>query len=246
MFEVSVNGKLKLEDAIVFLDKDGVTLTYNDRRIPSIGERYNSELKFYSEDEFILKKCLEWIKKAKVERDGFNKFFALWVSYNAFYNLYARKKEESIRNCVRYRYRNARELCKIIETQNLLDLEERKTLIQKCLLRIRELLNETYHVYLGTDRNRRDVKRDLEERIKEFEKDNNNETIVKETFETLLKFLYGIRNNLFHGEKRLSDARQNELLNYAYEILLPILSLMLIKYCLTSLDANNRQIWSSG
>jgi len=238
MFEVSVNGKLKLEDAIVFLDKDGVTLTYNDRRIPSIGERYNSELKFYSEDEFILKKCIEWIKKAKAERDGFNKFFALWVSYNAFYNLYYRKIHGSLED--------VRELDKILETKNLLKLEEIRAILQERLQKIKEILNETYYVYLGTSRNRRDVKRDLEERIKEFEKDNNNETIVEKTFETLLKFLYGIRNNLFHGEKRLSDARQNELLNYAYEILLPILSSMLIKYCLTSLDANNRQIWSSG
>ncbi len=232
MFEVLINGKLKLEDAVEFLDKDGVTFTliYNDRRD-------NLKLKLYSEDEFILKKCLEWIKKAKVEKDGFNKFFALWVGYNAFYNLYYRKIHGSLEN--------RRELDRILETKNLLEPREIKVILQKYLQEIKKILNEAYHVYLGRGENRRDVKCELEKRIKEFEENYDNENIAKETFETLLKLLYGIRNNLFHGEKSLSDTRQNELLNYAYEILLPILSLMLIKYCLTSLDTTNRPVWSS-
>jgi len=219
MFEVSVNGKLKLEDAVEFLDKDSVTLIYNGRKVPNVGERYNSE------DEFIIKKCLEWIKKAKAEKDGFNKFFALWVGYNAFYNLYYRKIHGSLEN--------SGQVERILETKNLLKLEEIRAILQECLQKIKKILNETYYVYLGRGRNRRDVKRDLEERIREFKESSNNKTIIENTFKTLLKFLYGIRNNLFHGDKRLSDDRQNELLNYAYEILLPILSIMLIKYCLT-------------
>jgi len=213
MFEISVQGKLKIEDAVEFLDKE-VTIIYNGKKVPKLNERSP------------LKKCLEWIRKAKAEGEGFNRFFALWISYNILYDFYHWKEYQNNPRCIS-------EKRKIRETVRLLNTQEMRIIISQNLQVISNLLRETHRVIIFERGCRElDIKAQLEDSLKKFKSDDDNKESIEKTFENLLLFLYGMRNNLFHGRKNIADHRQEHILNYAYEILLPILSLMLIKLCL--------------
>jgi hypothetical protein len=41
-----------------------------------------------AERDMLLEKVKEWLKKAKQERDAFNKYVSLFIAYNILYNLY--------------------------------------------------------------------------------------------------------------------------------------------------------------
>ncbi|NJE49616.1 hypothetical protein [Thermococcus sp. 9N3] len=215
ILNLKVEGLLDVEDAVEFMDSDTIKVMFRDIEIPKINK--DSILVDY---EYTLLKSLEWLKKAKQEADGFNKFFSLWVGYNAFYNHY--HFYTSTR-----RSQGSSEKNKIIQTAKLLTISEKRAILFKHLTNIEYILKENYTIKLrGKDG---DVKQKLKEYIEKFRNDPNDDNI-EIAFEFLLKLLYGIRNNLFHGKKLLSDYIQEKLLTKAYNILLTIFSLMLIKY----------------
>lgn len=47
-----------------------------------------------SREEELLKKIEEWQRKANDEADPFNNYISVFIAYNIFYNLYAKKRVE--------------------------------------------------------------------------------------------------------------------------------------------------------
>ena len=76
--EIIVKGKADVLSYIDFLIIENVELEY-DNKVIKINEIGNEEQK-------ILKRIIGWIKKARKEDDYFDKYFALWVAFNIFYN----------------------------------------------------------------------------------------------------------------------------------------------------------------
>ena len=123
-----MQGKLRIEEVVEFLNKNEVTITYNGKTVPKLNE-------LPSEDKSILKKCLEWIKKARTEKEEFNKFFALWVSYNIFYDFYYWKVYQNTQRCVG-------EKRKISKTIGILSTQEMGTIISQSLQMISNILHD--------------------------------------------------------------------------------------------------------
>jgi hypothetical protein len=61
----------------------------------------------------------------------------------------------------------------------------------------------------------------------------NNDKKVKiegdEDWPNMVEFVYSVRNNLFHGSKDPEDARDKFLVEYAYELLRPLVEILLNK-----------------
>jgi len=229
---VKVYGKIKLSEIPEFLDSEDVTMEYMGIRLPKISRLTYEAIPLRKEDEtgihyitrfpkLVYKHVLLWIKKAKSEKTGFDKFFALWVAFNSFYDFHYERIKPTGKE------KDEERLKKLIE--DLTTEDEATTLLQMLSPKIETLLNTYYEIKLNWGR--RDIKAELQ---KEFGQRKFN----KHTLKLLILALYGIRNNLFHGSKPLTD-RQERMLNTAFDILLPIFSLLLIKYliCYHSGDA---------
>lgn len=165
-----------------------------------------------------IRKAREWKEKARAEQDPFNKYFSLFVGYNIMYNLYAETiNEESASD----REDSSRAAAAI----GLLDRREREELMHTHLS---GMLSE----YLCT------ITRFKDEKWKK--KDGNTiRTKLREafqqkdwpiTFEMLVKWLYKVRCNLFHGEKGRNDRDQELLLRESSMLLDPILGAFIESY----------------
>ena len=217
-FRLQINGNIGLPDAVEFLDKENVKLVYNGQEVPKI-KTYDG----WMDENYYLSKSLEWIRKAKSEKDGFNKFFALWVGYNAFYNQFHSREGES----------NQGERNKAKATSRLLLDDEQKILLKELIIQefLSSLVNGKYRVFVITRNGRKNCVAEFERSYDSCQSDNWQDVeLIKRAFDDLLDLLYGIRCNLFHGNKSLSDPGQNHLLELAYNVLLNVFSFMLIKY----------------
>jgi len=219
-FILRINGDIELDlsDAVEFLDKENVKLMYGEQEVPKI-KAYNWGM----DENYYLLKSLEWIRKAKSEKDGFNKFFALWVGYNVFYNLFHDVKRSRS---------NLGDRKKAKATIELLSDDEQKILLKEPTVQqfLSYLVNGGFRVVVQGNRQKNCVA-EFKRSYDLCQSDNwKNAESIKRAFDDLMDLLYGIRCNLFHGDKSVGDLDQNHLLESAYNVLSNVFSLMLIKY----------------
>ena len=148
-----------------------------------------------------------WIDKAKSNSDKtliseIDKFFSLYISYNILYSLISNKKNGDKCSAVHV-------IAKYIRDNNIKSFANHNINILEMLKPIREHI--IFHIYGET--------RDFEL----IENIDNNIDLE----ESVLDILYGIRCNMFHGEKDLTE-NQLLLLSPANKILETLLDDLII------------------
>lgn len=160
----------------------------------------------------LLEKIEEWQSKARSEIDPFNKYVSMFIAYNIFYNLYAKKKSRNFN--VDYTQGDsirATDTIALVEADRL--FESLKTEVKGYLLVI-PVFGEEYWPKPNAP-NRIPISEALR---KNFEARNKFETI-----DLLIKWLYKVRCNLVHGEKSYRDEGQRNLLEMSTKLLEKIL-----------------------
>ncbi len=154
-----------------------------------------------------------WLEKSKKYDNNhveevMDKFFSLYVSYNAMYSRFSQKDSDD-RACA---------------TTRMSDYLKREkiTILNDCESTIKEMIepvkNDNFYIY-GNDSNQ-DFKKD-NIIIQRIEEDINN-------YAAILNFIYGIRCNMFHGNKQIIG-EQTQLLNPANKILEKLLDTLIEK-----------------
>jgi hypothetical protein len=172
----------------------------------------------YQEREMLIQKIREWQKKSKQEKDPFNKYISICISYNIFYNLFAKTKDPSVdlTNGDSKRAVNTIEL--------IIDADKLFKILQPDL--------EKYLQIIPAYREEHWQKIPITKELKQAYKENN----AKKTIDLLLKWLYKVRCNLVHGDKGYQDDQQKMILeksNLLLGVLLEnLLEIYLRRYCL--------------
>lgn len=88
-------GDLPIEEFPEIWSLGDIGLKWRGIPLPSIKEvRYvktkgnQVDFEYYINVDKYLHHVISWIKKARAEKTGFDKFFSLWVAFNAFYRFY--------------------------------------------------------------------------------------------------------------------------------------------------------------
>ncbi|MGQ4894447.1 MAG: hypothetical protein ACP6IQ_07500 [Candidatus Njordarchaeia archaeon] len=207
-FKLEIYGELDVEDGIALIGKKNLKIKFNGREInlKNLGFHIDRQ-NIWTLIEFQVRKIIEWIKKAETEKDGYNRFFSLWVAFNTFYNLISNKQSERER---------------ILETLETLNDSEKKILFKMLKEDIRHWLKPRYILKLKIQGEYKRVNKELIERLEQND--------YEESLKCLMKCLYATRCNLFHGEKSIDDEVQNMLLEKAYGILRKMFSILLVKF----------------
>ena len=167
----------------------------------------------------LLEKVDEWQAKAKSETDPFNKYVSMFIAYNIFYNLYAKKR--SRRFNVDFTQGDSR---RAIATTSLVDT---KQLFESVKSDLKEYLSfipvfrEEYWPK-ASSQNRIPISKKLKEN---FNAENKDETI-----DLMIRWLYKVRCNLVHGEKSYYDDKQRKLLEISTKLLDMLLTHLVSRY----------------
>jgi hypothetical protein len=132
---------------------------------------------------YLKEKVEEWKRKAKNERDPFNKYFTLYVAYNIIYGYF-----EKPRN---YDKDKADKVIEKIKNPENLVISIRSQLAE--YLDLTPIFREEY--WYRKDEGKRE--NGIHYLMKKAYQDENH----KETLKQLNRWLYKVRCNLFHGEK---------------------------------------------
>lgn len=167
----------------------------------------------------LLEKVIEWQAKASSESDPFNKYVSMFIAYNVFYNLYAKKKSENPN--VDFAFRDnerAADTMTLVEPNQLFpsleaDLEEYLSIIP---------VFREEHWSKPNSLAKVPISQALK---KNFDAGNK-----KETIDMLIKWLYKVRCNLVHGEKSYNDPSQRKLLETSAKLLSEILRHLVSRY----------------
>jgi hypothetical protein len=158
-----------------------------------------------------------WITKSDETNDAFDKYLALFISANMFYNLWAKIKNPNID------YEDLGDRKKFMETIELIDFQSIPFSKGDINELIEILIEESLIVEIKKKENRRWVTDGLaQEKLQE--NIDNNEQLTKYLWETL----YKIRCNLVHGEKGY-EQRQVRLLNKCSSLLKNILTNLILR-----------------
>jgi hypothetical protein len=170
-------------------------------------------------EEELLEKVREWQTKAGYETDPFNKYVSIFIAFNIFYNLYAKKLDgnlqtdfsqgDSHRAITAIRLAKPDELLKSIEP----DLREYVSIIP--------VFREEYWPQQNS-KNNVPIAQALKASFRDGE--------ARMTIEMLTKWLYKVRCNLVHGEKSYNDASQKRLLEISSVLLDGILRHLVSQY----------------
>jgi len=204
--EIIVKGKADILSYIDFLiiENAEVELKYKGKKI-----KIN---KIKNEKQEILKRIIGWIKKARNEHDYFDRYFALWVAFNIFYNNNSSSK-------------NGGEQERVKDMVNLLDKTSKLTIVSKNKENIKYLIELNPKLYKNPNHDKQ-----LKEKVSKLVELIDSKEINDKDFECLLITLYKIRCNLFHGDKDRTSERQKEIVKYAYNILEYVVSYLLLKW----------------
>ncbi len=159
----------------------------------------------------IAKRWLEKSKKYNSDNveEVMDKFFSLYVAYNAMYSRFSQGGNNDDRACATTR------MADYLKRENI-------TILNDCESTIKEMLKPVedgiFYIY-GNDSSL-DYKKDSIV-IQKIQEDINN-------YRAILNFIYGIRNNMFHGTKQII-AEQVQLLNPANKILEKLLDALIQK-----------------
>jgi len=165
----------------------------------------------------LLEKVEEWQNKARCETDPFNKYISMFIAYNIFYNLYAKRKNPDADFTRGDRTRAT-------ATINLIEADQLYCLIKSDLkeyLLIIPVFREEYWLTRNPP-----TKVPISKTLKEsfYAKD------TKKTIDMLIKWLYKVRCNLVHGEKSYRDEQQRKLLEMSSNLLDSILTHLVRRY----------------
>ena len=121
-----------------------------------------------------------WYERGKQETDPFDKFIDMWISYNAIYgDTHGKHEIDRVANCVGNIYsRNAQKCNILLSTEDAQYFGKRK---------IVDCKNSEY----TTEDSRAKI---------EYYNPSNYKSCA-EAFENLIKCIYKVRCNLFHGDK---------------------------------------------
>lgn len=121
-----------------------------------------------------------WYERGKQEIDPFDKFIDMWISYNAIYgDMHAKYEIDRAANCAGNIYaRNVQKCKEILSTGDAQYFAKRK---------IVDCKNSEYTTE--------------EFRVKIECYNSTNYKSCKDAFESLIKCIYKVRCNLFHGDK---------------------------------------------
>ena len=172
-----------------------------------------------SREKELLKKIEEWQRKASDEADPFNKYTSVFIAYNTFYNLYAKKKSGNLyADYTQGDSKRAKDTIALVEADKL--FESLKTDVGE-YLSIIPVFREEYWPKQNSP-NRIPISKTLRKNFKDGNK--------LETIDLLIKWLYKVRCNLVHGEKSYSDPDQRKLLEMSTKLLDNILGHMVSRY----------------
>lgn len=154
-------------------------------------------------DNQVLERAEQWQEKANNQNNSFDRFISLWIAYNMVYGLYSKKEcpnESPMEN----------EGGKAIRIKKLIrDSEPLKQYLIQITPEFAEMLNIFREEHWKKD------KISLREHLLNASKKRSYEHLL----DTILKLLYKIRCNLFHGQKELISESQNRLLELCSNLL---------------------------
>lgn len=166
-------------------------------------------------DEKVLERVKQWQIKASQENNSFNRFISLWIAYNMIYGIYS-KKEYPLES---FDKNNDGE--KAVRIKNLLiNSEPLKQYLIQNTSELADSLAPFREEYW---------KKDQISLIKHLHNASRKRS-YEHLIDTILKILYKIRCNLFHGEKEFLNGSQNELLRICSNILEEILNASIIEF----------------
>ncbi len=155
-----------------------------------------------------------WLEKSKkYDSDNveevMDKFFSLYVAYNAMYSKFSEGDKHDDRACATTR------MAKYLKSAKI-------TILNDCESTIKEMIKpvEDGIFYIYGNHSDKDYKKDSAI-IQKIQEDINN-------YRAILNFIYGIRNNMFHGTKKII-AEQVQLLNPANKVLEKLLEALIQK-----------------
>ncbi|QKF66562.1 hypothetical protein AVENP_1006 [Arcobacter venerupis] len=159
-----------------------------------------------------------WLEKSKKYNNTdveevMDKFFSLYVSYNAIYSKFSQGSANDDRSCA------TTKMAEYLKRENITILNDCESTVKKMIAPIK---NGSFYIY--GNHSGQDFKKD-NVIIQKIEEDINN-------YASILNFIYGLRSNMFHGEKQIIG-EQIQLLNPANIILEKLLD-ALIKKILTN------------
>lgn len=175
--------------------------------------------KTLSRERELLEKVEEWQDKANREADPFNKYVSIFIAYNIFYNLYAKRRT---RNFQADFTRGDSE--RAIATLSLINADQLFRLIESDFREYISIIPVFREEYWPTRNSSRRVP------ISEALKDSFYTRNTKKAIDMLIKWLYKVRCNLVHGEKSYHDDDQRKLLEMSSLLLDKILQHLKSRY----------------
>lgn len=170
------------------------------------------------QEKELLEKVEEWQAKARRETDPFNKYVSVFIAYNIFYNLFARKTGKFRGDFTRSDSRRA------TATVSLVKADELSSLIESDLreyVRIIPVFREEYWPWHNASKS---------VPIAQTLKTSLQSGDARKTIDMLVKWLYKVRCNLVHGEKSYRDDSQRKLLEISTRLLDTILTHLVSRY----------------
>jgi hypothetical protein len=171
------------------------------------------------QEKELLEKVDEWQAKARSDTDPFNKYVSIFIAYNIFYNLYAKKKSAGA-----YADYSGRDSHNAIATISLTKPDQLLKSLGPDLreyLSIIPVFNEEYWPKQSSSRSV-PIARTLKASFCDGDAWN--------TVDLLIKWLYKVRCNLVHGEKSYKDENQRSLLEISTGLLDKILQHLECRY----------------
>jgi len=171
------------------------------------------------QEKELLEKVEEWQNKANCETDPFNKYVSIFIAFNIFYNLYAKKRSRNSRaDFIRGDGRRATDTISLVDADQLFELIESDL---REYISIIPVFREEYWPWVNAPKS---------VPIAETLKASLRAGDARKITDMLVKWLYKVRCNLVHGEKSYKDDKQRRLLEMSTILLDRILRHMISRY----------------
>jgi len=158
---------------------------------------------------YLLEKTSDWIRKGNLETDPYNRYFSYFVAHNILYNLYAIMKNPTIDLTTNEKNRSIK-INELISDHTLY-IRSNEDYISNFMRLLSKFRKEKW-----TPRSSESINDSLERHYI-----NGKYRMVTRD---VLRMLYKLRCNLFHGVKDMSAPHQRELIAVANVILISILN----------------------
>lgn len=158
---------------------------------------------------YLNNKASEWISKGAHENDPFNRFFSYFVTYNILYNLYARIKNPSVDLSTNDKNRSVKVHELIKDPRQF--IHENDDDIHSFIRMLRKFRKEKWTVNSAES---------INDSLERSYINRNYKLVIRD----VLRMLYKLRCNMFHGEKDMNTPNQHELIETSNTILITIIN----------------------